>query len=131
MRLSTCGTEVSCALAVWPLPDIAVVTAPDDVPKVSVVLARPGAVGLNVIGTVIDCPVAKVTGSGVDGAPVLNTALLDATLVTVTGRSAVIRVISFLRASPNASKLAPAFMPIVNPIAGSPLYLNKAVGGSV
>ena len=48
-----------------------------------------------------------------------------------TGRSPVILAISFLSASPNSSRLAPAFMPIVSPIAGSPLNRNSEVGGSV
>jgi len=47
-----------------------------------------------------------------------------------TGRSPEMRAISFCSASPNLSRLAPGFMPMVRPIAGLPLNLNSDVGGS-
>ena len=49
---------------------------------------------------------------------------------TPIGRSPTILRISSFSASPNCSRLAPAFMPIASPIAGCPLKRNSAVGGS-
>ena len=46
------------------------------------------------------------------------------------GRSAVMRVISSARLSPNSSKFAPGFMPMARPMAFSPLKRNSEVGGS-
>ena len=42
----------------------------------------------------------------------------------------MIFAISFFSASPNSSRLAPAFMPMASPIAGWPLKRNSDVGGS-